>query len=175
MSSSKRNSSLIIRIVSFLKSRFVQFSGVGLSGVVLQMTMLTLMHNSFNWPFFLAQPASVVVTMISNYSLNNAITFREKRLRGSSWFLGLVSFALACSIGALFNLVAAQLAFKLGAHWIVAGLAGTAVGSVFNYVSVDRYTWKTATSPAQTRHPAGLPSPASRAAARDRQRRRDLP
>lgn len=127
----------------FPPARFVLFAGVGLSGVVVQVAILVLLHSLLRWSFLLAQGTSVLVAMVSNYALNNVLTFRKQRLRGAAWFQGLVSFSLACSIGALFNLLAAQTAITLGAQWLLAGLLGTAVGSVFNYVATGRFTWKT--------------------------------
>jgi dolichol-phosphate mannosyltransferase len=152
MATSNRNTIKSPPLLSVVQKRFILFSGVGLSGVLLQIATLAFFHRSLNLPFLLGQTASVLVAMTSNFSLNNIITFREKRLRGRAWFRGLLSFCLACSIGALFNLAAAQLVYKFGAHYILAGLVGTGAGSIFNFVSVDRFTWKTA-------RPASLPQP----------------
>lgn len=155
MTMPKRNSRKKFQIITVLKNRFFLFSGVGFSGLILQISTLAFIHRVLNLPFLLAQSMSILVAMTSNYALNNTITFRERRLRGSAWFSGLLSFCLACSIGALFNLMAAQLVFKLSAQWILAGLTGTVVGSIFNFVSVDRFTWKTARQTAQPVQPAG--------------------
>lgn len=170
---SRRFPARIDFLLPLIKSRFIQFSGVGLSGVFVQIGTLSLIHHSLKLPFLIAQSASVLVAMASNYSLNNAITFRENRLHGTAWFFGLLSFSLACSIGALFNVAAAQMAFKLGAHWVVAGFLGTAAGFLFNYVSVDRFTWKTARSPTQSRPSTGPSATAS--VNQQRQQRRPLP
>jgi dolichol-phosphate mannosyltransferase len=144
MATSNRHTIKAFPFLSVVQTRFILFSGVGLSGVLLQIATLALFHRGLNLPFLLGQMASVLVAMVSNYSLNNVITFREKRLRGKAWFRGLLSFCVACSIGALFNLAAAGLVYKFGAHYILAGLVGTGAGSIFNFVSVDRFTWKTA-------------------------------
>ena len=145
----------IFRLFPILNHKFVLFSGVGLSGLVVQIASLWVLHHSLNLPFFIAQMASILLAMLSNFALNNVITFRAQRLRGRAWFRGLLSFCLACSLGALFNLLSAQLTFGLGGHWLIAGLVGTAVGSMFNYLSTDRLTWK---SP---RRQAPIPQPAN--------------
>jgi dolichol-phosphate mannosyltransferase len=154
MTSAEQMLRKLFRLFPILKHKFVLFSGVGLSGLVVQIASLWVLHHSLNLPFFIAQLASILVAMLSNFALNNVITFRAKRLRGKTWFRGLLSFCLACSLGALFNLLSAQLTFGLGGHWLLAGLVGTAVGSMFNYVSSDRLTWKS-----NRRQP--LPQPAN--------------
>ncbi|MFM7640766.1 MAG: GtrA family protein [Cyanobium sp.] len=133
----------LFRLFPFLKRRFVLFLAVGLSGLLVQMVALGWLHNTLRLSFFVAQTAAILVAMLSNFSLNNVITFRARRLRGAAWFGGLLSFCLACSLGALLNLLSAQFAFGLGAQWMVAGLLGAMVGSGFNYISTDRLTWKT--------------------------------
>lgn len=152
MATSNRKPIKSVQRFFLFQKRFILFTGVGLSGVLLQVATLAFIHRSLDLPFLLGQSASVLIAMTSNYSLNNVITFREKRLRGRAWFRGLLSFYLACSIGALFNLAAAQLAYKFGVHYILAGLVGTGAGSIFNFLSVDRFTWKTARQTSQI-HP----------------------
>ena len=154
MATAERTIRKIFRIFPILKHKFVLFSGVGVSGLVVQIASLWALHHTLNLPFFIAQLASILLAMLSNFALNNVITFRAQRLRGRAWFRGLLSFCLACSLGALFNLLSAQLTFGLGGHWLLAGLVGTAVGSVFNYVTTDRLTWKS-----NRRQP--LPQPAN--------------
>jgi dolichol-phosphate mannosyltransferase len=142
MTKAERMLRQLFRFFPILKRRFVLFLAVGLSGLVVQMVALGWLHGSLRLSFFVAQTTSIPLAMLSNFSLNNVITFRAQRLRGAAWFRGLLSFCLACSLGALVNLLSAQLTFGLGGHWLNAGLVGTAVGSMFNYVSSDRLTWK---------------------------------
>jgi dolichol-phosphate mannosyltransferase len=80
--------------------------------------------------------------MAGNFTLNNALTFRDMRLKGWRWVKGLVSFTLACSLGALANISVASYLFKQQTFWGLSALAGIAVGSVWNYAMTATYTWK---------------------------------
>jgi dolichol-phosphate mannosyltransferase len=42
--------------------------------------------------------------MTSNFFLNNVFTYGDQRLRGRRMWRGLVSFYLACGMGAIINL-----------------------------------------------------------------------
>jgi dolichol-phosphate mannosyltransferase len=80
--------------------------------------------------------------MIFNFAVNNALTYRDMRLRGLQWVLGLFSFALACSVGAIANVgIAAYLFRDQRTAWPIAALAGILVGSVWNYGTTSIYTW----------------------------------
>ena len=80
--------------------------------------------------------------MAGNFILNNALTFRDLRLRGWRWVKGLFSFALTCSLGALANVGVASYLFKRHALWELSALAGIIVGAVWNYAMTATYTWK---------------------------------
>ena len=73
--------------------------------------------------------------------MNNVLTFRDRRLRGWRWWTGLLSFIAACSIGAAANVGVANYLFQGKTQWALAGLAGVAVGAVWNYAITQIYTW----------------------------------
>jgi dolichol-phosphate mannosyltransferase len=79
--------------------------------------------------------------MIFNYTLNNLLTYRDRRLRRWAWFKGLFSFMIACSIGALANIGIAIYLFENRTQWMFAALAGVLVGAVWNYAVTQLYTW----------------------------------
>jgi dolichol-phosphate mannosyltransferase len=78
--------------------------------------------------------------MVSNYLLNNALTYRDRRLRWRS-LTGFISFAAACSVGVVANVGLATLVYNRLQMWPVAGLAGALVGSVWNYAATSVLTW----------------------------------
>jgi dolichol-phosphate mannosyltransferase len=56
---------------------------------------------------------------------------------------GLLSFALVCAVGAVANIGIASFLFGSGrSSWWVAGLAGAAMSSVWNYAVSSVVTWK---------------------------------
>lgn len=121
--------------------RFLAFSLVGGLGVFVHMAVLTFLLRIVEIGFTGAQAAATAVSIVSNFALNNLLTYRDQRLRGTAWVKGLFTFALACSIGALANVGIATYLFENRTQWILAGLAGIVVGAVWNYAVTQIYTW----------------------------------
>ena len=92
--------------------------------------------------------------MTSNFVLNNALTYRDRRLRGWGILRGWLSFTLVCSIGLLANVGVASYLFASDAAWALAALAGIAVGAVWNYAVTATYTWRRAERAAARRRRA---------------------
>jgi dolichol-phosphate mannosyltransferase len=79
--------------------------------------------------------------MVSNFLLNNQLTYRDRRLKGWRLARGLLTFGVGCSIGAIANIGIAGQVFGEGQSWWFAGLAGALVGAVWNYAIASTYTW----------------------------------
>jgi dolichol-phosphate mannosyltransferase len=122
--------------------RLFSFGLVGGVGVIVHFTVLGSLFNLFGVPFDVSQGAATLVAMTSNFALNNILTYRDMRLKGWRWLRGWVSFVLACGVGALANVGIASYLFEMDTQWILAGLAGILVGTVWNYVVTMLYTWK---------------------------------
>ena len=123
--------------------RFVMFALVGGTGLFVHLAALYLLlaaGASFTW----AQGGATVVAMTSNFILNNLITYRDQRLRGAAALRGLLSFYAVCAIGAVANVGVAGLIYADRPVWWVAGLAGAAIGAVWNYVASRLFTWSRA-------------------------------
>jgi dolichol-phosphate mannosyltransferase len=125
----------------FLPVRFLSFSLIGGLGVIVHMAALTLALKSMKSSFTIAQSVATGSAMIFNFWLNNILTYRDRRLKGWAWLRGLVSFMIACSIGALANIGIASYLFENRTQWIIAALAGVLVGAVWNYGVTQFYTW----------------------------------
>ena len=125
----------------YVPVRFVSFIMVGGVGILVHMATLVPLLKLADAPFQLAQAVATTVAMVFNFSVNNLLTYRDVRLKGKRWLRGLISFMLACGIGALANVGVASYLFKNRADWFLAALAGIAVGAVWNYVVTMFYTW----------------------------------
>ena len=138
--------------------RFLLFSLIGGLGVGTHLLTLWFGTHLLAIAFPVAQAIATVVAMTGNFLLNNLFTYRDRRLRGSRLFTGLVSFYAVCGAGAAANVGVAS--YVAGGHhsWWLAGLAGAAVSVVWNYAMSSIFTWSG--SPA----PAAKPQPAPRAA-----------
>ncbi|MGA7137673.1 MAG: glycosyltransferase family 2 protein [Terriglobales bacterium] len=123
-------------------TRFVLFVLVGSAGLVIHLSTLGQLYGWEKTSFKVAQLAGTIVAMTFNFLLNNVVTFRDRQLRGWRLASGLLTFYAACSLGAVINVSFAQSLFHLGFAWYVAGLAGMAVSSVWNYGVNLVLTWR---------------------------------
>jgi dolichol-phosphate mannosyltransferase len=124
----------------YIPVRFFAFTLVGGGGVLVHMAVLAALRDA-QVGFPNAQAVATVVAMIFNFWLNNLLTYRDRRLRGTRWVTGLLSFMAACGLGAVANVGIASYLFASHTQWVVAALAGIAVGAVWNYAITQLYTW----------------------------------
>lgn len=125
-----------------LPTRFVIFSLVGSVGLIFHLAILTLLYRRTKIGFVEAQAAATFFPMTLNFLLNNVLTFRDKRLRGWHIIIGLLTFYLACAVGALINVRVADSLFQSHVAWWFAAICGVAVSSVWNYGVNTVITWR---------------------------------
>jgi dolichol-phosphate mannosyltransferase len=121
--------------------RFLAFSIVGAVGVAVHFAVLYLVFQGLQRGFIAGQAIATLCAMTFNYAVNNVLTYRDMRLRGTRWLRGWASFVLACSIGGFANLGVASTVFGLGRGWFLAAVAGIMVGAVWNYAVTMMLTW----------------------------------
>ena len=123
--------------------RFAMFSVIGLIGVAIHMSVVSALFLGLNTSFLLAQIAATLVALTGNFFLNNALTYRDRRLKGWRQLAdGWVSFAAVCSVGAVANVgVAGFLHDVRAGAWAASALVGVLVGAVWNYALSSRFTW----------------------------------
>lgn len=129
-------------IGSYVPTRFVLFLLVGSLGVLVHLGVLAAVYLAHREQFALAQAIATFVAMTFNFLLNNVVTFRDRRLRGTKLITGLLLFYLACSLGAMINVSFASMLAHAGIAWYVAGAAGTIISSVWNYWVNTVLTWR---------------------------------
>jgi dolichol-phosphate mannosyltransferase len=129
-------------IGNYVPTRFVVFVLVGSLGMVVHLTCLALLYLVAKEKFAVAQTVATVAAMTFNFLLNNVVTFRDRRLRGWRLATGLLTFYLACSLGALMNVSFAEFLHQQAIPWYVAGISGTAISSVWNYGVNTILTWR---------------------------------
>lgn len=126
----------------FAPPRLIMFGAVGLLGVVVHLTMLRLSIDVVQASFAAAQTIAVVTAIAFNFTLNNAFTYRDRKLTGIRWFIGLLSFYVVCGFGAIANVGVGILVFSNNPRWWLAGIAGAAVGSIWNFAASSFVTWR---------------------------------
>jgi dolichol-phosphate mannosyltransferase len=130
------------RFGHLLPVRFLAFSLVGGTGVLVHLLTLWLLFKGLHYGFLVSQVIATLVAMTSNFALNNIVTYRDMRLRGWWWVRGLGIFILVCSIGVFANVGVAVYLFRLHVFWAVSAVAGILVGVVWNYAVSSVYTWR---------------------------------
>jgi dolichol-phosphate mannosyltransferase len=125
-----------------VSTRFLSFALVGLSGLVVHLFLLHFLLATMLLSFVGAQLASAIGAMTYNFALNNAFTYRDRRLKGAALVWGLLSFYAVCSVGAVANVGVASWIYGNQPVWWLAGAAGAVMGAVFNYSATAALTWR---------------------------------
>lgn len=131
--------------IRFRKSEeFCTFALVGGSGVVVNLGLYLALSRGLSFPLELASALAIELSIISNFVLNNAFTFRR---RNPTNCLGkrFLRFHLAAGAAGFLNFTTFFLLVRgLGLWDIPANLIGIACATVINYVLNSRWTWKEA-------------------------------
>ncbi len=125
----------------FVPVRFLLYVLAGTTGLLLHLGVLAMVFRVFEAPFLVSQTVATVVAMISNFLVNNAITFRSSRLKGPLLPLGLTAYMAICAIGAVVNVQTAEYLHQSTVTWWLAGATGALIGAVWNYAVSTQIVW----------------------------------
>jgi len=125
-----------------LPLRFFSFGLVGALGVLIHLAVLGLLRQTTMLGFEAEQTIATAVAMAFNFQLNNAITYRDQRLRGPRLWRGLILFMVVCGFGAIANVGIAQVLYERNTTWTVAGGIGAMIGVVWNYAVSATLVWR---------------------------------
>ncbi|MES2755654.1 MAG: glycosyltransferase family 2 protein [Pseudomonadota bacterium] len=123
--------------------RFAMFAAIGLLGLGVHMAALSVLFVGAGSSFLTGTIVATGIAMTFNFFLNNALTYRDRRLQGArALFDGWVSFCLVCAVGAIANVgIAAFLHDARHGAWALSAVAGVMVGAVWNYALSSRFVW----------------------------------
>lgn len=124
-----------------IPARMILFLAVGAVGLVVNLAALDLFLRG-GMTFRAGQTGAVALSIVFNFAVNNWLTYHDRRLRGLAWLRGLLSFTLICGIGAIAQVGIGELVYNQQRIWWVGGLAGAAVGAVWNYAATSFITWR---------------------------------
>ena len=122
--------------------RFTLFCLVGALGVGVHFVTLSVGYYLLGVGFVWAQTTAMIVAIVSNFVINNALTYRDRRLRGWKFAGGLLRFYLVSMVGLVSNIGVSNWLFVNDQKWWVAGLAGAVIGVVWNYVVASLFVWR---------------------------------
>ncbi|MEI6279962.1 MAG: glycosyltransferase family 2 protein [Verrucomicrobiae bacterium] len=120
---------------------FVLYVSAGLLGMLLHLSVLGLLYRGAGVAFLNAQILATAAAMVSNFLVNNAVTFRSGRLRGSLLLPGLLAYVAVCSLGAIVNVQTAEYLYTNKIPWWFAGACGAMIGAVWNYAVSTQIVW----------------------------------
>jgi dolichol-phosphate mannosyltransferase len=144
-------------------ARFALFAGVGATGLLVHMAVLLAWRTTLGPAFLGSQAAAILVAMSWNFWLNNALTFRDARLKGAAAWRGLLAFSAACAVGAAISEAVGEALNLMGAPWLLAGVSGPVAAAVWNYRTA-KGAWR-APEEAQAVEVTPAPATADRVAA----------
>jgi len=137
-----------------MKGRLARFALVGLSGVIVNLAALHLFAGVLGIHEIVASALAIETSIVTNFLLNDAFTFRDRRALGAGvlrrlWRYHAVSLAGGVVQLATFALVAVALERtlardELGPLRSIAQGAGIATAFAVNYVGSLRFAWSLA-------------------------------
>lgn len=122
--------------------RLFKFAVVGTSGVVVNMFFFWCFVRGVGVDYRIASPFAVELSILSNFLLNNAWTFRDA-VKTSPLATRLLRFHVAAAGGFLINyLVLIGLVEFFDLREELANLIGIAVAFLWNYAFNVKWTWR---------------------------------
>jgi dolichol-phosphate mannosyltransferase len=124
-----------------IPARLASFLAVGGLGFGVHMVILYT-GLALGAPFYAAQATAAVTAATSNFLLNNALTWRERRFTGFALVFGWLAYLAVSSVGLIANVAVATWAYgQLRGLAIVAASAGIVMDAVCKFAVSDRLVW----------------------------------
>ena len=125
-----------------IPARAVMFALVGSTGFLVNVVVaMTLDAMRAPLAFWQIQLLAAFVAMTSNFAINNAVTYFDRRKKGIALLTAYIRFCLLCSAGLFVNVaVAAFLNDRIEMPG-TSQVAGAAFGAVWNYVTTALAVW----------------------------------
>jgi dolichol-phosphate mannosyltransferase len=127
-----------------LPARFLSFAFINSIGILVHLAVLfPLMAVMGEGSFINAQIVATMVAMGFNYTVNNMVTYSDRKLKGAKFYAGFFIFAAFCSVGILGNVGVASVLHRdypsLSVYF--PAIAGALITVVWNYVATGAFVW----------------------------------
>ncbi len=128
--------------------RFLRFGVVGLSGVVVDMAILYLLHTTLGLPLTRSKLVAAEVAIVNNFLWNDAWTFADVSARQQGWSARLkrfLKFNLICLAGLVLNVMVLNVVYNLifGQRWAyLANLVAIALVTLWNFWLNLKLSWR---------------------------------
>jgi dolichol-phosphate mannosyltransferase len=128
--------------------RFVRFGLVGLSGVVVDMVILYLLHSTLGLPLTRSKIVAAEVAILNNFIWNDAWTFADVSMLQQGWrarLQRLLKFNAICLGGLVLNVLMLNVIYNLvfGQRWAyAANLVAIAIVTFWNFWLNLKLSWR---------------------------------
>jgi dolichol-phosphate mannosyltransferase len=150
---SKLNSSIVfdylrslyeLGIGPYVSLQFLMYALVALSGVIVNQGSFWVLNEFCTFSSNVALMIAIELSIITNFTLNNAWTFKHLKFKGPKRYLfGLAKFNLICVAGAYINYAST---FYTSEHFItniyLANFIGIGLAALWNYLINANITWR---------------------------------
>lgn len=152
------------------RPRVIRFAVVGFSGVFINLGMLALFADGLEWPDVLSSAMAIEISILWNFLLNNAWTFRDRNAQARIGFFrrmgvyNLVSLVglgiqLAAFVG-MNQVFMSTFALEEPGLWkYPSQLVGIAIAMAWNFISNFYFTWAQAKAVPETADLPPAPAP----------------
>jgi len=123
--------------------RFLKFAFVGTLGVFVNLGTLYVLVEKFTLPLYITWIIAVLVSILSNFLLNDLFTFRDRSVLGVMSYFQRIGLYYGLSLAAIVvNFIIFQSGLSLGLHYLIAATIGILITSVLNYKFASSFVWE---------------------------------
>lgn len=128
-------------------AKFIQFGVVGLSGVVVDMAILYLLHDpqALGWSLMLSKLIAAEMAIVNNFCWNDRWTFAAVSRLQRGWQFRLkrfLKFNLICLLGLTLNLLCLTILHHLHLNYLLANLLAIAIVTLWNFWMNLKLNWR---------------------------------
>jgi dolichol-phosphate mannosyltransferase len=125
-----------------IPTRAMMFALVGATGFLVNVLVVMGLENAHTGlTFSRIQLLAALIAMTSNFFINNAVTYFDRRKRGLALVGAYLRFCLLCSAGLFVNVAVAAFLHDRTGMPNTSAIAGAAFGAVWNYVTTALAVW----------------------------------
>ena len=145
----RKNLSRLLHVVKLAKNtgeltRMLKFATVGASGILVNEGILFLLTEYFKVYYLISAAISIETSILSNFTLNELWTFRDRRSKGFTRMLKRTVKYNLVSLGALaINLITLFILVEFfGVYYLLANLIGIFIAFLWNFSINTLWTWR---------------------------------
>ncbi len=128
-----------------LPKRFIIFTFVGISGIVVNNAILYYAKEYLFVPIPIASLIAIQLAIFNNFIWNHRFTWTDREMKGFSAIrTGLIKFTMVSWIAGVLNwIILLLLTHYAGIYYILANLIAIFIASILNYFLNDLWTFQT--------------------------------